>query len=495
MRGVAAPARMVGAMRLPVRALSTSALRLNSYRVERDTFGELQVPSDRYWGAQTQRSSMNFRIGGPQERMPEPLIAAFGVLKKAAATVNKEYGLDPKIADAICAAADEVIAGKLHDHFPLVVFQTGSGTQSNMNVNEVISNRAIEMLGGELGSKKPVHPNDDVNRSQSSNDTFPTAMHISAVLEIRQRLQPALQRLHDALKQKQDEFSDIIKIGRTHLQDATPLTLGQEFSGYVQQIANAIERVDAVLPRLRMLAQGGTAVGTGLNTFKGFDVKVAAEISKITGEEFITAPNKFEALASHDAMVEASGAMNTVAVSMMKIANDIRYLGSGPRCGLGELSLPENEPGSSIMPGKVNPTQCEALTMVAAQVMGNNVAVSVGGSYGQFELNVFKPVIAKNLLSSIRLLADGAESFTDHCVVGIQANKKRIHQLLNESLMLATALNARLGYDNVAKAAKKAHHEGLTLKESTVGLGLLTEEEFDEQVRPELMLGPNDPPK
>lgn len=427
--------------------------------------------------------------------MPLPLIKAFGVLKKAAATVNQRYGLDPKIAAAICEAADEVISGKLADNFPLVVFQTGSGTQTNMNVNEVISNRAIEMLGGELGSKKPVHPNDDVNRSQSSNDTFPTAMHIASVLEITQELLPALRHLREALEGKREEFKDIIKIGRTHLQDATPLTLGQEFSGYVAQLDSSIARVEAVLPRLRMLAQGGTAVGTGLNTFKGFDVAVAEEISRITGEKFLTAPNKFEALATHDAMVEASGAMNTIAVSFMKIANDIRYLGSGPRCGLGELSLPENEPGSSIMPGKVNPTQCEALTMVAAQVMGNNVAVTVGGSYGQFELNVFKPVIAKNLLSSVKLLADGARSFTDHCVVGIQANKKRIHTLLNESLMLATALNARLGYDNVAKAAKKAHKEDLTLKEATVGLGLLTPEEFDQQVRPELMLGPKDAPK
>ena len=490
------PSLIVQSTHLPSRSISiTPRVADSPYRVERDTFGDLQVPADRYWGAQTQRSSINFKIGGAAERMPPQIIAAFGVLKKAAATVNREFGLDPKIADAICAAADEVIAGKLHDHFPLVVFQTGSGTQSNMNVNEVISNRAIEMLGGELGSKKPVHPNDHVNRSQSSNDTFPTAMHIATVLEITHELIPALQNLHDALAAKQAEFEDIIKIGRTHLQDATPLTLGQEFSGYVQQLKNSIARVQDVLPRLRMLAQGGTAVGTGLNTFKGFDVRVAAEISNITGEEFVTAPNKFEALATHDAMVEASGAMNTVAVSLMKIANDIRYLGSGPRCGLGELALPENEPGSSIMPGKVNPTQCEALTMVAAQVMGNHVAVTVGGSYGQFELNVFKPGIAKNVVSSIRLLADGANSFTEHCVVGIQANKKRIHQLLNESLMLATALNARLGYDNVAKAAKKAHHEGLTLKESTVSLGLLTPEEFDEQVRPELMIGPNDPPK
>ena len=471
----------------PVRSLSSAPVLCN-YRVERDTFGDLHVPAERYWGAQTQRSSMNFRIGGFQARIPTPLIQAFGVLKKAAAIVNKRYGLDPKIADAITTAADEVISGKLNDEFPLVVFQTGSGTQTNMNVNEVISNRAIQLLGGELGSKTPVHPNDHVNRSQSSNDTFPTAMHIAAVTEISKELLPALRHLHSALAAKAAEFSDIIKIGRTHLQDATPLTLGQEFSGYVQQLQNSIERVESILPRLRLLAQGGTAVGTGLNTFKGFDVAVAEEISKITGEQFFTAPNKFEALATHDAYVEASGALNTIAVSFMKIANDIRYLGSGPRCGLGELALPENEPGSSIMPGKVNPTQCEALTMVAAQVMGNNVAISIGGSYGQFELNVFKPVLAKNLLESIRILADGANSFTDHCVVGIQANRKRINALLNESLMLATALNGRLGYDNVAKVAKKAHREDLTLKESVLQLGMLSSEEFDQTVRPELML-------
>ena len=495
-RTMRTPARVVGSVRLPVRPLTTTSVASEGkFRVEKDTMGELQVPAEKYWGCQTQRSSINFRIGGERERMPIQIIKAFGVLKKAAAIVNQRYGLDPKVADAICRAADEVISGKLDDHFPLVVFQTGSGTQSNMNVNEVISNRAIEMLGGEIGSKSPVHPNDHVNRSQSSNDTFPTAMHIASVLEITQELLPALKRLRDALDEKRAEFDNIIKIGRTHLQDATPLTLGQEFSGYVQQLENSIARVNDVLPRLRYLAQGGTAVGTGLNTFKGFDVAVAEEISKITGEKFETAPNKFEALASHDAMVEASGAMNTIAVSFMKIANDIHYLGSGPRCGLGELSLPENEPGSSIMPGKVNPTQCEALTMVAAQVMGNNVAVTVGGSYGQFELNVFKPVMAKNLLSSIRLLADGADSFTEHCVVGIRANRNRIEQLLNESLMLATALNGKLGYDNVAKAAKKAHHEGLTLKQSTTQLNLLTEKEFDELVRPELMIGPSEPPK
>ncbi|KAI0785972.1 fumarate hydratase [Abortiporus biennis] len=475
------------------RQFSTSAIMMEQkYRTERDTFGELQVPADRYWGAQTQRSLQNFDIGGPTERLPPPLIKAFGVLKKAASIVNVGYGLDPKVGSAIQKAADDVIAGKLTDHFPLVVFQTGSGTQSNMNANEVISNRAIELLGGELGSKKPVHPNDHVNMSQSSNDTFPTAMHVAAVTEIHHSLIPALQELHDALEQKSKEFEHIIKIGRTHLQDATPLTLGQEFSGYVQQVANGIERVKAVIPRLSLLAQGGTAVGTGLNTKRGFDVKVAAEISKLTGIEFKTAPNKFEALAAHDALVEAHGALNVVACSLMKIANDIRYLGSGPRCGLGELALPENEPGSSIMPGKVNPTQCEALTMVAAQVIGNQTTVSVAGSNGQFELNVFKPVIIKNVLQSIRLLADGSRSFTKNCVVGIKANEKRIHTLLHESLMLATILNSHLGYDNVAKCAKKAHKEGTTLKEATVALGFLTPEEFDEKVRPELMLHPDE---
>ncbi|KDQ19923.1 hypothetical protein BOTBODRAFT_51294 [Botryobasidium botryosum FD-172 SS1] len=474
------------------RLFSTSRLMAQEYRTERDTFGDLKVPSDRYWGAQTQRSLQNFDIGGPAERLPPPLIKAFGVLKKAASQVNVTYGMDPKVGEAIGKAADEVISGKLIDHFPLVVFQTGSGTQSNMNVNEVISNRAIEMLGGELGSKKPVHPNDHVNMSQSSNDTFPTAMHVAAVTEINASLLPALIELRDALDAKAKAFDKIIKIGRTHLQDATPLTLGQEFSGYVQQVSNGIDRIKDVLPRLSLLAQGGTAVGTGLNTKKGFDVKVAAAISEITGYEFKTAPNKFEALAAHDALVETHGALNVIACSLMKIANDIRYLGSGPRCGLGELSLPENEPGSSIMPGKVNPTQCEALTMVAAQIIGNQTTVSVAGSMGQFELNVFKPVIIKNVLQSIRLLADGSRSFTKNCVVGIEANEKRIGQLLNESLMLATILNSHLGYDNVAKCAKKAHKEGTTLKEATVALGLLTPEEFDEKVRPELMLYPDE---
>ncbi|SNX84191.1 probable FUM1 - fumarate hydratase [Melanopsichium pennsylvanicum] len=477
----------------PVRGFASSSFAMSQkFRSEKDTFGPLQVPADRYWGAQTQRSLQNFDIGGPQERMPEPLIEAFGVLKKAAATVNKSFGLDPKVADAICQAADEVIAGKLHSHFPLVVFQTGSGTQTNMNVNEVISNRAIEILGGELGSKNPVHPNDHVNMSQSSNDTFPTAMHVASVTQITNSLIPALEELKAALDKKRAEFDDIIKIGRTHLQDATPLTLGQEFSGYVKQVENGIERVKAVIPRLSQLAQGGTAVGTGLNTYVGFDNKVAAEISNITGLSFETAENKFEALAAHDAIVEASGALNTVAVSFMKIANDIRYLGSGPRCGLGELSLPENEPGSSIMPGKVNPTQCEALTMVAAQVMGNNTTISVAGSYGQFELNVFKPVLVKNLLQSIRLLADGARSFTKNCVVGIEANRDTINKILNESLMLATILNSHLGYDNVAAAAKKAHKEGTKLIDATVALGLMTEDEFKKIVRPEFMLGPTE---
>ncbi|WOO78985.1 Fumarate hydratase, mitochondrial [Vanrija pseudolonga] len=471
---------------------STAIMAEQKYREERDTFGPLQVPANRYWGAQTQRSLLNFDIGGPTERMPPPLIKAFGVLKKAAAHVNQGYGLKPEIADAISRASDDVISGKLIDEFPLVVFQTGSGTQTNMNVNEVISNRAIELLGGELGSKKPVHPNDHVNMSQSSNDTFPTAMHVAAVVEIRSNLIPALTELRNALEVKREAFDKIIKIGRTHLQDATPLTLGQEFSGYVTQLTRGIERVEGTLKHLSQLAQGGTAVGTGLNTKKGFDVKVADEISKITGFPFETNPNKFEGLAAHDAIVEASGALNVIAVSLFKIANDIRYLGSGPRCGLGELELPENEPGSSIMPGKVNPTQCEALTMVAAQVMGNNMTISVAGSQGQFELNVFKPVLIKNLLQSIRLLADGSRSFTKNCVVGIKANEKKISQIMNESLMLATCLNSVLGYDDVAAIAKNAHKKGITLRESALESGKITGEEFDKRVRPELMLGPDE---
>ncbi|KAA8916183.1 hypothetical protein TRICI_001674 [Trichomonascus ciferrii] len=473
------------------RQFSTSLANM-SKRIETDAFGEIEVDSSKYWGAQTQRSLQNFDIGGAREKMPEPLVRAFGVLKKAAATVNLTYGMDPKVGEAIQQAAQEVIDGKLTEHFPLVVFQTGSGTQSNMNSNEVISNRAIEILGGKLGSKSPVHPNDHVNMSQSSNDTFPTVMHIAAVLEITSKLVPELEALHKSVDAKAKEFESIIKIGRTHLQDATPLTLGQEFSGYAAQIENGIERVKATLPRLRYLAQGGTAVGTGLNTKRGFDKKVAEAVTEITGEKFLTAPNKFEALAAHDAIVEASGALNTVAVSLFKIANDIRYLGSGPRCGYGELMLPENEPGSSIMPGKVNPTQNEALTMVCAQVFGNHSTITYSGASGQFELNVFKPVMAANLLSSVRLLADGARSFRLHCVDGIAANEKRIGQLMKESLMLVTALNPKIGYDSASKVAKNAHKKGITLKESALELGVLNEQEFDEWVRPEKMVGPSD---
>ncbi|KAI8897369.1 fumarate hydratase [Globomyces pollinis-pini] len=468
----------------------SSSLAWSKFRNETDSFGVLQVPSEKYWGAQTQRSLMNFNIGGHQERMPMPVIKAFGVIKKSVATVNMETGLDKTVGQAIVKAADEVIDGKLDDHFPLVVWQTGSGTQTNMNVNEVIANRAIEILGGELGSKKPVHPNDHVNKGQSSNDTFPTAMHVAAAMEFNHHLLPSLDTLATALEAKAKSFDHIIKIGRTHLQDATPLTLGQEFSGYAQQVRFGIERVKATLPRLYNLAQGGTAVGTGLNTVKGYDVKVAQAISDATNLPFVTAPNKFEALASHDAIVEAHGALNTLACSLNKIANDIRLLGSGPRCGLGELSLPENEPGSSIMPGKVNPTQCEAMTMVCAQVIGNQTAVSVAGAQGHFELNVFKPVMIRNLLHSSRLIGDACVSFTDNCVVGIKANEQRINEILNESLMLVTALNPYIGYDNAASAAKKAHKEGTSLKEATVSLGLLTPEQFDEYVRPEKMIGP-----
>lgn len=471
-------------------AARTAAAGSGGFRVESDTFGELKVPSDKYYGAQTMRSMLNFDIGGEHERMPLPVIKAFGILKKAAAIVNKEFGLDPKLADAISQAADEVIDGRLESHFPLVIWQTGSGTQSNMNVNEVIANRAIEILGGKLGSKSPVHPNDHVNKSQSSNDTYPTAMHIAVAMEIDTRLLPALKKLHDALRTKAREFDDIVKIGRTHTQDAVPLTLGQEFGGYAAQIEYGIERVKATLPRLYYLAAGGTAVGTGLNTRIGFAEKVAEMVSQFTGLPFVTAPNKFEALAANDAMVEVSGSLNVLACSLMKIANDIRFLGSGPRCGFGELSLPENEPGSSIMPGKVNPTQCEAVTMVAAQVMGNHVAVTVGGSNGHFELNVFKPLIVSNVLRSTRLLADSCVSFTDHCVAGIVANKERISKLLNESLMLVTALNPHIGYDKAAKIAKTAHKEGSTLKETAVKLGYLTPEEFDKWVQPKDMLGP-----
>jgi fumarate hydratase class II len=459
------------------------------YRTERDTMGELKVPADRYYGCQTARSLQNFRIGG--ERMPRELIRAMGILKKSAALVNMELGKMPKDkGDLIVKAADEVIEGKLDDHFPLVVWQTGSGTQSNMNTNEVISNRAIEMAGGKLGSKDPVHPNDHVNMAQSSNDTFPTAMHIAAVEEIHRRLTPMVKQLRDTLQKKSDEFKDIIKIGRTHLMDATPLTLGQEFSGYVQQLTNGLERIDDCLKRLYPLALGGTAVGTGLNTHPEFAERAAGKISELTGKPFVSAPNKFEALATHDAIVEASGVMKTIACSLMKIANDIRLLGSGPRCGIGELQLPANEPGSSIMPGKVNPTQCEAMTMVCAQVIGNDVAVNVGGSTGHFELNVFKPVMIYNLLQSIRLLADSCEMFNEKCAVGIEPNHDAIQSHLTNSLMLVTALNPHIGYDNAAKVAKKAHAEGTTLKEAAVALGLLTEDEFDDKVRPENMVGP-----
>jgi len=457
-----------------------------------DTFGELEVPNEKYYGAQTLRSVMNFPIGDTRsERMPLPVIKAFGVLKKAAAEVNQEFGLDAKIAGAISQAADEVISGQLYDdHFPLVIWQTGSGTQSNMNTNEVIANRAIEILGGTLGSKSPVHPNDHVNMSQSSNDTYPTAMHIAVAVEIHNVLIPGIKKLHDALDAKAKEYNDIIKIGRTHTQDATPLTLGQEFSGYVTQLKFSLDRIEATLPRLYMLAAGGTAVGTGLNTRKGFAEKVASKVSEITGLPFVTAPNKFEALAAHDAMVEVSGALNVISCSIMKIANDLRFLASGPRCGLGELSLPENEPGSSIMPGKVNPTQCESITMVAAQVMGNHVAVTVGGSNGHFELNVFKPMMVANVLRSIRLLGDGCVAFTDKCVDGITVNRDRVDKLLYESLMLVTALNPHIGYDKAAKIAKTAHKNGTTLKEEAISLGYLTEEQFNEWVRPENMLGP-----
>jgi len=459
------------------------------YRTETDSMGEIKVPADKYYGAQTARSLMNFKIGG--DRFPRELIRALGILKKAAALTNKELGtLSDDKAELIVKAADEVIEGKLDEHFPLVVWQTGSGTQTNMNANEVISNRAIELAGGEMGSKKPVHPNDDVNKAQSSNDTFPTAMHIAAVEEIHRRLIPMVTKMRDALRAKSEEFKDIIKTGRTHLMDATPLTLGQEFSGYTQQLTNGLERIDAALPRLYELALGGTAVGTGLNTHPEFAVKSAAKIAELTGKPFKTARNKFEALAAHDAMVEFHGVLKTIAASLMKIANDIRMLGSGPRCGIGEIILPANEPGSSIMPGKVNPTQAEAMTMVSAQVFGNDVAVNYGGATGHFELNVFKPVIIFNVLNSIRLISDTCESFTDHLVVGIKPNKEKINEYLNNSLMLVTALNPHIGYDNSAKIAKKAHAEGKTLKEAAVELGLLTAEQFDEYVRPENMTSP-----
>ncbi len=470
---------------------ATAAQQKQNIRIETDSFGEIEVPAHHYWGAQTGRSLGNFKIGG--ERMPIPLVRALGIIKRAAAEANMALGvLDAKLGSAIIQAADEVIDGAMNDEFPLVVWQTGSGTQTNMNANEVISNRAIEILGGVMGTKKPVHPNDHVNMGQSSNDTFPTAMHIAAGEQIFHELVPSLEYLHAALNKKANEFMHIVKIGRTHLMDATPLTLGQEFSGYAKQIEFGIARVKATLPRVLQLAQGGTAVGTGINSKIGFADTFAARVADITGIPFITAENKFESLATHDAMVELSGALNVIATSLMKIANDIRLLGSGPRCGIGEIILPENEPGSSIMPGKVNPTQCEAITMVCAQVMGNNTAVTVAGSHGHFELNVFKPVIIYNVLQSIRLIADACRSFTDNCVVDIKADEQRITKLMNESLMLVTALNPHIGYDNAAKIAKKAHKEGTSLMQAGIELGLLTEDQFKEWVRPEDMIKPKD---
>ncbi|MBO9500596.1 class II fumarate hydratase [Brevundimonas sp. A19_0] len=457
-------------------------------RVETDTFGPIDVPASRYWGAQAQRSLGNFKIGW--ETQPLPVVRALGIVKKAAAETNMALGkLDPKLGQAIIKAADEVIEGKLNDHFPLVVWQTGSGTQSNMNANEVISNRAIEMLGGEMGSKAPVHPNDHVNMSQSSNDTYPTAMHIACAEEVVHRLLPALQTLHNALNDKAQAWKDIIKIGRTHTQDATPITLGQEFSGYTQQIAKGIERIKGTLPDLMQLAQGGTAVGTGLSAPVGFAEGVADKIAQITGLPFTSAPNKFEALAAHDAMVMTHGAINTVAMSCFKIANDIRFLGSGPRSGLGELALPENEPGSSIMPGKVNPTQCEALTQVCAHIHGNNAAIGFAGSQGHFELNVYNPMMAYNFLQSVRLLADAAVSFTDNCVVGIEPRLDNIERGLKNSLMLVTPLKEKYGYDLAAKVAKTAHKNGTTLREEAIALGI-PGEDFDAIVRPETMIAP-----
>ena len=458
-------------------------------RVETDSMGAIDVPADKYYGAQTARSLANFDIGG--ERMPTEIITAFGILKKAAALANYKLGLlDATTRDLIVKAADEVIEGKLADHFPLVVWQTGSGTQSNMNVNEVISNRAIELAGGVMGSKKPVHPNDHVNMSQSSNDTYPTAMHIAAVEAIEGYLLPRVALLRDTLAKKSDEFMDVVKIGRTHLQDATPITLGQEMSGWVSQIDHGVEAIRVTLPQLRELALGGTAVGTGLNAHPDYAVLVAEEIAQLSGHKFITAPNKYAVMAGHDAFVGSSGALKQLSAAFMKLANDVRWLASGPRSGLGELIIPENEPGSSIMPGKVNPTQSEAMTMVVVQVMGNDAAIGFAASQGNFELNVFKPVIAYNFLQSVRLLADAAKSFNDNCAIGIEPDRVRITELVNKSLMLVTALNRKIGYDNAAKIAKNAHKKGTTLKESAIELGLLTPEEFDAEVKPEAMVGP-----
>ena len=463
---------------------------MSKKRIERDTMGEVEVPIEKYWGAQTQRSIENFPIGN--DVMPLQLVRALGIQKKSAALANISLGkLDESVGQAIAEAAQEIVDGKFDDNFPLVVWQTGSGTQSNMNANEVIANRANELLGGKLGEESSVHPNDHVNRSQSSNDTFPAAMHISAVMETEGKLLPALLHFKEALEKKAETFSKIIKIGRTHTQDATPLTLGQEFSGYAAQIDASISGIKNTLPNLFQLAQGGTAVGTGLNAPIGFAEKFAEEVSNLTDKPFTTMSNKFAGLAAHDALVALSGSLNVVAVAVMKIANDIRFLGSGPRSGIGELSLPANEPGSSIMPGKINPTQCEALTMVAAEVMGNHVAVSIGGSNGHFELNVFKPMIVFNVLRSAQLLADACRSFTDRCISGIEPNLERIEELMESSLMLVTALNPHIGYDNAAKVAKKAYVEGTTLKEAAINIELLTAEEYDKWVQPENMINPN----
>ena len=461
---------------------------MSKFRSERDTFGEIKVPAGKLWGAQTQRSLKNFKISG--ERMPLDLIYALAQVKRAAASVNRGLGvLNAKKAAAIIKAADEVVEGRHDSEFPLMVWQTGSGTQTNMNMNEVLANRASELLGGERGEKRLVHPNDEVNRGQSSNDVFPTAMHVAAVQALTRRLIPSIRKLHDTLHKKAQKFDSIIKIGRTHLQDAVPLTLGQEFSGYVSQLDHGLEHVDASLPHLCELALGGTAVGTGLNAHPQFAVKVAKELARLTGLPLVTAPNKFEALASNDALVHAHGALKTLAASLMKIANDVRWLAAGPRCGLGELRIPENEPGSSIMPGKVNPTQSEALTMLCCQVMGNDVAINLGGALGNFELNVYRPLVIHNFLHSVRLLADGALSFNDNCAVGIEANRGRIKELLNNSLMLVTALNPHIGYDKAAQIAKKAHKEGLSLREAAIASGYITAKQFDQWVKPQDMVG------
>ena len=464
---------------------------MTTTRIEKDTMGEIPVPSDRYWGAQTERSLHHFKAGAGRDTLPREMIRAFGTLKKAAAEVNRDLGLLPKEkAELIVRATDEVIEGKLDAHFPLVVWQTGSGTQSNMNANEVISNRAIELAGGEMGSKKPVHPNDDVNKSQSSNDTFPTAMHVAAAETLVHQLMPALKKLRSTLEGKARDYAGLVKIGRTHLMDAVPLTLGQEISGWCQMLANDVDRIEKTLPGIYELAIGGTAVGNGLNSHPEFAERAAERIAALTGLPFVSAPNKFEALAGHDALVFAHGALKTLACSLTKIANDVRWLASGPRAGIAELRIPENEPGSSIMPGKVNPTQSEAVTMICAQVLGNDVAVNIGGASGNFELNVYKPLIINNFLSSAKLLAAGCEGFNDHCAAGIEADSERVGELMRKSLMLVTALNPHIGYDNAAKIAKKAHAEGTTLKEAALALGLVTGAQFDAWVKPEEMTKP-----